>query len=82
MAERDLLKSFAISLPAVAEMMDEQKLSTEKAMAALWGFLGNERQPDCVLESIGRLESCDDEGELRLMLGQEYLRMIAVAKNR
>jgi len=82
MAERDLVREFGIVLPAVAEMMDEQTLSADEAMAALRRFLGNVPQPDRVLESIGRLQSCEDECELREMLGRECVRMLGLPRNR
>ena len=80
MAQREMIKSYGIILPAVAEMIEEQHLSKDEAMAALWRFLGNEEQPSRVLKSIGRLQSAEDEGELGIMLRQECLRMLKLGE--
>lgn len=70
------IKTFGIILPAVVEMMDEQKLSTSEAMRALRNFIGDGEQPAEVQEAIARLEKIQDEGELRFELGQECLRAL------
>jgi hypothetical protein len=76
MGERDPVMSFGIVLPAVAEMMDEQKLSKQEAMEALRHFLGTAEQPAAVREAIERLEAATDRGELRTMLGRECVRAL------
>jgi hypothetical protein len=71
--ERDKRWSFGITLPAVAEAMDERHLSVAEAMELLRKMLGPNEQPPSVVRAIRRLEATDDEGQLRLMLGQECL---------
>jgi hypothetical protein len=78
MGKGDPLKTFGIILPAVAEMMDEQKLSKCDAMAALRLFLGADEQPAAVADAIARLDSIEDELEFRAMLGEECLRALGL----
>jgi hypothetical protein len=70
------LKIFGIILPAVARMMDEQKLSTTEAIEALRRFIGKGPHPSEMEEAIARLEAIDNELDLRFMLGQEALRAL------
>jgi hypothetical protein len=76
MDERDKRWSFGITLPAVAKAMDERHLSSAEAKALLRQMLGPGEQPPSVVRAIRRLEGIDDEGQLRLMLGQESLRAL------
>lgn len=73
MDERNKRWSFGITLPAVAEAMDERHLSVAEAMELLHKMLGPAEQPPSVIRAIRRLEAIKDEGTLRLMLGQECL---------
>lgn len=76
MEERDKRWSYGITLPAVARTMDEKHLSTAQAMELLREMLGPGEQPPAVVKSIRRLKRINDEGKLRLMLGQESLRAL------
>lgn len=73
MDEREKRWSFGITLPAVAEAMDEKHLSVAEAMELLRKMLGPAEQPPSVVRAIRRLEATSDEGQLRLLLGQECL---------
>ena len=76
MDERDKRWSFGITLPAVAEAMDERHLTVAEAMELLRKMLGPTEQPPSVVRAIRRLEAINDEGQLRLMLGQECLQAL------
>lgn len=78
MKEQDAIKNFGIILPAVAEMMDEQNLSTFEVIAAIWQFIGGEDQPQEVLDAVERLAEIDNELDLRIALGQEALRALGL----
>lgn len=76
MDERDKRWSYGITLPAVARTMDEKHLTSAEAMQLLRDMLGPGEQPPAVVKSIRRLEQIRDEGQLRLMLGQEALQAL------
>jgi hypothetical protein len=54
MEERDPVMSFGIVLPAVAEMMDEQKLSKQEAMEDAEKASWSSGYPVIINERIGR----------------------------
>ena len=70
--ERDKRWSFGTLLPAVAEAMQEQRLSKDEALELLQRMLGSGEQPPAVVSAIRRLE-LTDEGQFQLALGQESL---------
>jgi len=76
----ELIKQFGMILPAVEEMMGEQKLSCEQAMEAVWkfmvGILEDAEPPQEVIDAIDRLSVFDNELELRFALNRECLRAL------
>ena len=65
-----------VVLPAVAEAMDEQGLSMEEALAMLRQFVSEQPPSREMKATVTRLEAAQDEFALRLMLGEECLRLM------
>jgi hypothetical protein len=66
--------SLFLVLPAVAEFVDEQHVSNDRALEILSEMLGTAAEHPYVKDAIARLRDCDDELTFRATLGEESVR--------
>lgn len=65
-----------VVLPTVAEAIDEQGLSKPEALAMLREMVSEQPPSEEMRRTVSRLERAADEFELRLMLGEECMRLM------